>query len=136
MGRVKEPKHPLEKRDLLHAENPNVARLDGIVAQMIDDGRLGGTLEYLEITRNDELLGRLESEAIKEGSTFLVQQVARIRGTEVTADKWDRVIDNAKTKERWYDAVRALTAAGRAEEAEELRLAECPGFDPFKPLGK
>jgi coenzyme F420-reducing hydrogenase beta subunit len=93
-------------------------------------------VEYLEVTHNEELLGRLESRGIKEGSAFVVQQVARIRGQEVPAEKWDRVIDNAKAKERWRDVVRALQAAGREEEAEELRVERCPGFEPFRPLGK
>ncbi len=136
MARVKEPRHPLEKRELLHAPNPRVDRLDALAEQLIEDGRFGVSLDYLEVTRNEDLLGRLEKQAVKSGSAFLLQQVARLRKSTIEPTTWDRLIDNAKQAEHWRDAVRALTAAGREEEAEELRVVQCPEFEPFKPLGK
>lgn len=133
---VKEPAHPLEKRDLLHGEPPDAGRIDAVASKMIAEGRYGEAVDYLEITRDAGLVAKCEAEALARGVCWLLSQVERIRGTKAGPEEWGRLAESARTAERWLDAVRALQFAGRADEAEALRLEKCPTYDPFKPLGK
>ena len=133
---VKEPRHPLDKRELLHKEPPDVARIDAIAKQLIDGGRYGESIEYVEITRNPDLLTALEQAAGKEGSAFLLQAVERLRDATCDPSLWKRVADTALTKERFLDAVRAYAAMGDTERSEQIRQTHCPDYEPFKPLGK
>lgn len=133
---AKEPAHPLEKRDLLHADKPDGARIDAIASKMTSEGRFPEAIDYVEITRSAGLVSQAEADAVKRGSVWQLQQADRIRGTKSAADAWSRLAENAKTAERWFDAVRALQFAGREDEAEALRAEKCPTFEPFRPLGK
>ncbi len=136
MANVREPKNPLEKRDLLHAESPKLDRINAIAAKMLSDGRHAEAVDYVELTKDSTLVKQLADAAVGKGSTFLLQQAERIGGTEPSAEQWAQLIENAKRAERWLDAVRALTLSGDAEAAEALRLDKCPDYEPFKPLGK
>jgi hypothetical protein len=133
---AKEPAHPLEKRELLHAETPNAARIDAVVSTMADEGRLPEAVDYLEISKSPALLSRAEQDAVKRGSAWLLQQVDRIRGTASPAETWSQLAEAAQRAERWHDVVRALGLAGREADAEALRAEKCPDYEPFKPLGK
>lgn len=133
---AKEPAHPLEKRDLLHADNPKRARILGIIEKLLAEGRHPEAIEYLEIAQEPKHLDALEQEALKRGSTFLLQATGRLRGTDPTAAQFEQVAEVALSKERYIDAVRALTLAEKPAEAEALRQEHCPDYDPFKPQGK
>jgi hypothetical protein len=133
---AKEPAHPLEKRELLHAEVPNKGRIDAVIEGMTADGRFPESIEFLEVSKNDGLLAKTEADAVKRGSAWLLQQVDRIRGTSSAPETWSKLAEHAQAAERWLDAVRALSLAGRDADAEALRAAKCPDYDPFKPLGK
>jgi len=133
---IKEPRHPLDKRELLHREIPETARIDGIAKMLIDSGRYGESVEYVEVTKNAQLIDALESGAVTEGSAFLLQSVVRLRGEDVDPAVWKRVADTALTKERFLDAVRAYAAMGDEDRSEEIRKTHCPDYEPFKPLGK
>ncbi len=73
---------------------------------------------------------------MKRGSAWLLHQVDRIRGSKSAPETWARLAEAAKAVERWHDAVRALQAGGFEADAEALRVAQCPDYEPFKPLGK
>lgn len=133
---VKEPAHPLEKRDLLHADAPNAGRIDAIAAKMGAEKRFPEAVDYIEISRNGDLVAKAESDAVRRGSAWLLQQAERIRGAKSPPETWQRLADAAKAAERWHDAVRALQFAGKPDEAEALRQEKCPEYEPFKPLGK
>lgn len=133
---AKEPSHPLEKRDLLHADAPNAARIDAIAASMASEGRFPEAVDYIEISKNAALVEQAEADAVKRGSAWLLQQAERIRGRAAPPETWVRLSEAAQAAERWHDAVRALGIAGREADAEALRLAKCPEYEPFKPLGK
>lgn len=133
---VKEPAHPLEKRDLLHAENPKRDRIVKIASKLIAEGRHPEAIEYLEIAHEPAQLDALESEALARGSTFLLQAVGRLRSEDPDPAQFVQIAEVAQSKERWVDAVRALTLAGREDEAEALRVERCPDYEPFKPQGK
>lgn len=133
---VKEPRHPLDKRELLHKETIETARIDAIAKKLIDEGRFGESVEYIEVTRNAQLIDALGKAAMAEGSAFLLQAVERLSGEKVDPTSWKRVADTALTKERFLDAVRAYAAMGDEERSEQIRQTHCPDYDPFKPLGK
>ena len=133
---AREPEHPIEKRDLLHAETPNRSRVSGIAAKLAGEGRWPEAIDYLELVKDDGLLAKAESEAVAIGSAWLLSQVERISGKKCDAAKWEKLSEAAARSERWRDAVRALSLGGQAERAEALRLEKCPEYDPFKPLGK
>jgi len=133
---AREPAHPIEKRDLLHAEKPNRYRILGIVAKLSSEGRWPEAIDYLEIAPNADGLAKAETDAVTRGSTWLLQQVERISGKKATPEKWMRLADAAQKNERWRDAVRALSLAGDSATAEALRVQMCPEYEPFKPLGK
>jgi hypothetical protein len=133
---AKEPAHPIEKRDLLQAEVPPAARIDAIAAKMASEGRFPEAIDYVEITHNQDLVAKAESDAVARGSTWLLQQVDRIRGQASPPERWLALAEAAKRAERWLDAVRALQFAGDEAGAEALRLEKCPDYEPFKPLGK
>ena len=98
--------------------------------------RLPEAIDYVEITRNQELLGKAETDAVRRGSVWLLQQVERIRGTKASPETWGRLADAASGAGRSFDTVRALQLAGREADAEAYRVANCPDYEPFKPLGK
>ncbi len=133
---VKEPRHPLDKRELLHHDPPDAGRIDAIAEKLLDEGRYGESVEYIEVTRSPALIDALEKIAINEGVAFLLQAVERLRGDSADPSVWKRVADAALTKERFLDAVRAYSLMGDEERAEQIRLTHCPDFEPFKPLGK
>jgi hypothetical protein len=133
---AKEPRHPLDKRELLHKEPADASRIDGIAKKLIDEGRYGESIEYVEVTRNAQLIDALEKAAMSEGSAFLLQSVERLRDEKVDPTSWKRVADTAMTKERFLDAVRAYAAMGDEDKAEQVRATHCPDYEPFKPLGK
>ena len=136
MPKAKEPKHPLDKREVLHKEPPDVARIDAVVEQLIAEGRHPETVEYLEVTRNPQLIGRLAEDAVKRGSTFLLQAFERLSDSHADSAQWEELARNALSAERYLDAVRAYTAMGNAERAEEVRQKHCPDYEPFNPRGK
>jgi len=133
---VREPRHPLEKRELLHAEPVNARKVDALARQLLDEGRHGELVDYLEVTRNPELAADVARVAVERGAAWLLAQADRVRGEKSPPDAWERLAAAAQSRERWYDAVRALEAAGKPDEAEALRQERCPDYEPFKPLGK
>jgi hypothetical protein len=133
---AREPAHPLEKRDLLHAADPNRSRVSGIAARLAGAGRWPEAIDYIEVIKDDGLLAKAEAEAVTAGSAWLLQQVERISGKKCDASQWEKLSEAAARHERWRDAVRALSLGGQGERAEALRLEKCPEYDPFKPLGK
>ncbi len=133
---AKEPRHPLEKRELLHREPPDTARIDGVASALLDAGRFGEALDYVEVTRNAKLIERIEAESVKRGSAFLLQAVERLRGTKADTARWTEVATSALANERYVDAVRAYASLGDEARAEEIRVRHCPDYEPFKPLGK
>lgn len=133
---AREPEHPIEKRDLLHAETPNRSRVTGIAAKLAGEGRWPEAIDYLELVKDEALLAKAEAHAVEAGSSWLLQQVERISGKKAASSQWEKLSDAAARLERWRDAVRALSLGGMPERAEALRGEKCPDYDPFKPLGK
>lgn len=133
---AREPAHPLEKRDLLHAEAPHRARVTGIAERLGGEGRWPEGIDYLEVVKDEALLAKAQTEAVATGSAWLLSQVERISGKKCDPAQWEKLSEAAARLERWRDAVRALSLGGQSERAEALRLEKCPDYDPFKPLGK
>jgi hypothetical protein len=133
---AREPAHPIEKRDLLHAENPNKARISAIGQGLAAQGRWPEAIDYIELVKDDALLAKAQASAVAAGAAWLLQQVERISGRKAEPALWEKLSDSAARAERWRDAVRALSMAGQPERAEALRVEKCPEYDPFKPLGK
>jgi hypothetical protein len=133
---AREPAHPIEKRDLLHAEQPNRSRILGIVEKLEHEGRWPEAIDYLEIAPEPKWLEKAQADAVARGSAWLLQQVERISGKKSDPALWVKLSESAARAERWRDAVRALAVAGMPDEAEKMRLEKCPEYEPFKPLGK
>ena len=136
MRSPKEPAHPLDKRELLHKDEPDTAKIDAIAKKMIAEGRAPEAIEYIEITGSQELIGLLQEDALKRGSAFLLQAVERLTDTPADPSLWKQVADTAFSAERYLDAVRAYAAMGDEERSEQIRATHCPDYEPFKPLGK
>lgn len=136
MPAAREPRHPLEKRDLLHAEKPRTDRIDAVARKLMDEHRVAEAVDYIEISRTEDLIADLEREALQRGSPFLLSQVVRLRGRPADPARWRQVAETSKRDERWMDAVRALRLGGFEEEAESVRAEHCPDFEPFKPQNK
>jgi hypothetical protein len=136
MASVREPANPLEKRDLLHADSPKADRIDAIAEKLLAEGRNSEAIDYIEITRTPALLQRVHDLGLAAGSPFLLQQWERLSGTKAGPDLWQQVSRTAAEAGRFMDAVRALRLCDMDEEAEALRLAKCPDFDPFRPDNK
>ncbi len=136
MPSAKEPRTPLDKREILHKETPDVTRIDAIAATLIDEGRHPEAIEYIDISRNRKLIDRLASDATKRGSAFLLQAAERLGSDKRSTDEWTTLAEAALRAERYLDAVRAYTAAGNEAKSEEVRLAHCPDYEPFRPQGK
>lgn len=136
MGAVKEPRHPLEKRELLHKEPPDARRIDAIAAHLLESGRCGEAVEYIEVTRTPSLVSALEAKALEASSPFLLQQAERLGSGPHDESVWIAMAERCLTDGRPVEAVRALTIAGLEERAEEVRLEHCPEYEPFRPLGK
>ena len=136
MPRIREPRHPLDKRDLLHKDPPDAKRIDTIGDQMLKDGRAAEAIDYIEVTRNPDLIARLLNAARETGSPFLLGQVERLFGETRPEEEWRAAAEKSLADGRAIDAVRALQHLGEEERAEELRLEHCPDYEPFRPLGK
>jgi hypothetical protein len=133
---AREPAHPIEKRDLLHAEQPNRARILAIVERLSAAGRWPEAIDYLEIAPDAGWLAKAEADAVARGSAWLLSQVERISGKKAGPEKWQRLSESASKNERLRDAVRAMSMTGDVEKAEAMRAETCPEYEPFKPLGK
>lgn len=133
---AREPAHPIEKRDLLHAEAPNRAKIAAVAEKLASSQRWPEAVDYLEVAPDAGLLARAEKDAVASGSAWLLQQVERISGKKCDPAQWVKLSEQAARSERWRDAVRALALSGDAAGAEALRASKCPDYDPFKPLGK
>ena len=133
---TQEPRHPLEKRDLLHAETPNQAKVDAVAEKLISENRYAEAVDYVEITRSAALVQKLAERALEVGSPFLLSQVERLTGAKRPEGDWRTVAEGAQKAERWMDAVRALKGGGFEDEAEALRQDKCPEYEPFKPQNK
>jgi hypothetical protein len=133
---AREPAHPIEKRDLLHAENPNRSRIHALADKISSEGRWPEAIDYIEIAPEADRLRKAETDAVTRGSAWLLSQVERISGKKADAATWVKLSESAARNERWRDAVRAMAMSGQAEAAEALRLEKCPEYEPFKPLGK
>ena len=133
---VREPAHPIEKRDVLHADPPNKAKVGAVAQQLAAAGRWPEAIDYIEVAPDAGLLAKAEAHAVDRGAAWLLQQVERIAGKKAEPEQWRKLSEAAARAERWRDAVRALALAGDAEKAEELRAQKCPDYQPFKPLGK
>lgn len=136
MAPAREPRNPLEKRDLLHAEHPKTDRIDGIAEKLLGEGRAAEAVDYIEITRTPRLVARLAEVAKQTGSPFLMFQFERLSGEKATADDWRSISALSLKAGRNMDAVRALRNGGLEEEAEAVRLEHCPDFEPFRPQNK
>jgi len=136
MRAPKEPTDPLEKRDLLHRDEPDIAKIDAIARKMIDENRGSEAIEYIEVTGNKELIELLAQNAMKRGSAFLLQASERLSDEPAGPSNWKRLAETAFEAERYLDSVRAFAAMGDDERAEQIRATHCPDYDPFKPLGK
>lgn len=136
MASVREPANPLEKRDLLHAENPKKERIDAIAQKLLAEGRSAEAIDYIEITRTPALVQKVRELGLANGSPFLLSQWQRLTGETADADEWKQISATAARAERFMDAVRALRLGGLEEEAEALRQEKCPDFDPFRPDNK
>ncbi len=133
---AREPAHPIEKRDLLHAEKPNASRIRAIADKLGSQGRWPEAVDYIEIAPDPAALEKARAHAIAHGSAWLLWQVDRVTGTKSDAATWERLSESAAKAERWLDAVRALQLAGKPEAAEALRAERCPDYEPYQPLGK
>jgi len=136
MRAPKEPTHPLDKRELLHRDDPDTARIDAVARHMIGNGRGPEAIEYIEITGNKELIELLAEDAMKRGSAFLLQAAERLSGEPASPSDWKRTADTAFEAGRYLDAVRAYASMGDEDRAEQIRATHCPDYEPFKPLGK
>jgi anti-sigma factor ChrR (cupin superfamily) len=133
---AREPAHPIEKRDLLHADPPNRSKVLAIAEQLASERRWPEAIDYVEVAPDPKVLARAEADAVANGSAWLLQQIERIAGKKCDPSQWVKLSEAAACSERWRDAVRALALSGDAAGAEALRAAKCPDYDPFKPLGK
>jgi hypothetical protein len=133
---AREPAHPIEKRDLLHADPPNRPRIQAIAAKLASEGRWPEAIDYLEVAKDDAILAKAQDDAVARGTVWLLQQVERISGKKCAPELWEKLSEAAAKGERWRDAVRALALAGKPAEAEALRAEKCADYEPFKPLGK
>jgi hypothetical protein len=136
MRSPKEPASPLEKRELLHKDEPDKAKIDVIARAMIQDGRAPEAIEYIEVTSNPELIAMVQEDALKRGSAFLLQAAERLGDQPADPALWKQLGDTAFKAERYLDAVRAYACMGDEELAEQIRATHCPDYEPFKPLGK
>ncbi len=136
MGRIREPRHPLEKRELLHRENPDARRIDAIAEEFLSTGRAGEAVDYIEVTCNPELIAELERVGKAASSPFLVAQAERLSGVKPDPADWIALAETCLASGRAIEAVRALTLAGEEARAEAIRLEHCPDYEPFRPLGK
>src|SRR5688572_8910099 len=103
---AREPAHPIEKRDILHANPPNVARVKAIAQKLAAEGRWPEAIDYIEIVPEQALLDKARTHAIETGAVWLLQQVERISGTKAEPAQWLQLSDSAGRAERWRDAVR------------------------------
>ena len=136
MASTREPRNPLEKRDLLHAESPDQGKVDAVAAKLLAENRYAEAVDYIEITRSAPLVAQLGERALQVGSPFLLSQVERLTGEKRPESDWRAVAEGAQKAERWMDAVRALQGGGFEDEAEALRQDKCPEYEPFKPQNK
>jgi hypothetical protein len=130
------PRDFREKRKLLYGEKVSDEEMSRAAAAFSDAGRFGEALEFLERTRDEEVLARIEREAVERGDTFLLLRVERIRGRDLGPDRWRHAAARALVQGKHLDAFRAFGRAGDAEKAEEIRAAHLPGYEPYRPEGK
>ena len=136
MAPSREPRNPLEKRDLLHAEQPKADRIDAVAEKLLASGRTAEAVDYIEISRTPKLVAQLGEVAKTTGSPFLLAQYERLSNEKAGEEAWRGVSAISLKAGRAMDAVRALQAANLDDEAEAIRMEHCPDFEPFRPQNK
>ena len=125
----------LEKRRILYAKGMEGKRAS-VSTRLLDEGRLAEAMEYIEKERDQGLLDRVRRDAVTAGDAFSLTRVAQLLRVAPDPSEWRELARYAESKERWFDCVNALERAGEPEKAEEVRALRCPGFQPFRPVGK
>jgi hypothetical protein len=113
------PKDASAKRAVLYSETATDAEKDALAEAYLEAERYGEALEFLQMTRNTELLDRIRAAALDLGDTFLLTQVDRFRDGGVAEADWKRIEERARSLGRDMDARRARGVLGIEEEEPE-----------------
>ena len=103
---------------------------------LLVQGRLAEALEYLERTRDEAPLRRVQAEAIRVGDVLAYAHSSHLLKIETVPAEWRQLAEAAKGAERWYEAVTALERSGDQAAADALRAEKCPDYRPLKPANK
>lgn len=104
---------PMEKRDLINAEevDPEVLRAYG--ALYFEAGRFSDALDFYLRAEDKEGLARLKARALEVGDSFLLHRLEGSGLVEVRPEDWQALADSA---ERLGKATVAEAARSRATE--------------------
>ena len=107
-----------------------------VAEALLARGRLAEALEYLERTRDEVPLKRVQAEAIRAGDVLAYARSSHLLKVETVPAEWRQLADAASRAERWFEAVTALERSGDQAAADELRAEKCPDYRPLKPANK
>jgi len=124
------------KRALLFSEGTTDAQRNAMADRFVAEERYGEAFEFLEQSKDEERLSRIEARARELGDSFLLLSVERIRKRPVAEESWRETAKTALRLGKYLDAYRAHLHLSEEERAEEIRSEHMPAFKPFRPDGK
>jgi tetratricopeptide (TPR) repeat protein len=110
----------LKKRDLLHDEDPDPARLSGLGKVYLEEGRLADALDFFEKARDLEGIKAIRELSLDEGIPFLFQQASKILKEAPTPEAWERIGEKALSRGKFQEALTAYRFLQQEEKIQEI----------------
>lgn len=107
--------NPLERRHLLEGKL-DPARAVRIADAYLAEGRAVESIAFLALAGAQDRLDALRGEAVENGDTFLLREVARVQGRAVGAGEWERLAVRAAAAGKQLYADHAARQTDRRSE--------------------
>jgi len=110
----------LEKRALLHSDDPDKETLLVHAESFLQDGRLYDALDFFEKTRDHDGLDRVRDAAVEKGDAGLLAWMDKNNLSEISSDQWIDAGENALKSSKFKYAARAFRLGGDERRANEV----------------
>ncbi|MDP6505609.1 MAG: hypothetical protein QF886_18455 [Planctomycetota bacterium] len=110
----------IEKRDVLYSGRTSAQDLSSYGHAYRDEGQLSDALEFYIQAEDMSGIDNIKADAIKHGDSFLLRRILRFDPDSVSANEWGELGHNARTSEKYRDALEAFTQAGDERKRKEV----------------
>ena len=110
-----------EKRKVLFSTTMPAEEIEAYVQVFLDEGRTNEALDFLEKTKNKEMIALAAKQAWQAGDVSVWIRANRLMGEKPTPEMWEGIADQAMQQGKEQFAVWAFDQAGKGERADAIR---------------